>query len=136
MIDDAEPWQFSSQERRKARIAHPCGECKRTIQPGETYEYTFGKFEDEVFYHKMCSHCVAAARWLVIQCQGYCQTYVLQELIDHWGENTSLRSFWLGRAIVGMKRAWTFSDGKLMPVLGEPPVGEDETEATPNHTYR
>lgn len=46
--------------RRKARKAHRCGECGRTIEPGETYRYWTWVFDGRADDSRLCAHCDAA----------------------------------------------------------------------------
>ena len=55
--------EFYQSEMRKARKAHRCGECSRTIEPGETYQYASGKCEGEMYDAKTCSLCLALIEW-------------------------------------------------------------------------
>lgn len=44
---------------RRARKQHRCVECRRTIEPGETYEYWSWAMDGTVDTAKMCAHCQA-----------------------------------------------------------------------------
>lgn len=46
-----------SEERRKAKKEHKCGECGRTIKPGEKYWYATGLCEGDWFDAKVCAQC-------------------------------------------------------------------------------
>ena len=118
--DRAEAYWESTVKR--ARQEHHCDECRRTIEPGESYQRTRAIWEGEPIVTKACGHCVAAREWLVRVCRGFVHSMVLEELREHWDHSELYRSWWLGRAIVGMRRKWRRKDGTLMPVLGEPPV--------------
>jgi hypothetical protein len=48
-----------SDRRIKAKRAHTCNSCKRTIQPGEHYRRQFAIFDGEPVTYKMCSDCIA-----------------------------------------------------------------------------
>lgn len=54
---DFETCKVYNEKDRKARKPHPCIECKRTIQPGETYKYGSGIFENKPFSHATCADC-------------------------------------------------------------------------------
>ena len=56
---DFEPCAIWDSEMRKARKAHMCNACKRTITPGERYEHTDTMHEGSFGYHKRCAPCVA-----------------------------------------------------------------------------
>ena len=42
-----------------ARKDHRCGECGRTIKPGEEYEIYKGKYEGKIYTEKTCLDCVS-----------------------------------------------------------------------------
>lgn len=114
MIDSADcDWTPLGKEDRRARKAHECGECRRQIRIGETYEVAKGVDDYGVSTFKTCAHCVAAREWLVIICGGFLYQGVLEDLEEHWNEEDQLRGNWLAHAIAGMKRRWTRSDGTL-----------------------
>ena len=46
-------------EKRKARKAHKCCECHGTIQPGETYQYHHGVWDNRALSFKVCDDCEA-----------------------------------------------------------------------------
>lgn len=48
---------FGSTSTRKARKAHQCEECLRTIREGERYERHAGVWEGEFFTFVSCGHC-------------------------------------------------------------------------------
>ena len=56
-LEPCEVWEVRS---HRARKAHCCQCCERTIQAGETYTATFSIFEGEVSYERGCSQCSAA----------------------------------------------------------------------------
>ena len=83
MIDDCEPWEFHNEGRRRAAKEHRCGECRRTIAPGETYEYGSGKCDGYFSQWKTCLHCLEASRWLSAACNGYLIGAVDEDLRHH-----------------------------------------------------
>ena len=66
-------WEFFNEEERTARIEHTCGECYKTINPGEVYKYISGKFEGEFTTHKACEECADLAESM--QSMGFCWWY-------------------------------------------------------------
>ena len=102
--------EFFTDATPTARKEHKCGECGRTIHPGEIYERFSGKWDGWMGAFKTCAHCVAARWWLHIACGGWLFGEVRDELVEHWWESDSLRSITLGRLIAGMRRKW--NDGK------------------------
>lgn len=103
---------------RRARKPHECGECDRFIFVGEPYEYATGlSVDSDTWYtNHTCAHCIAARSFLIKECNGYLMQGVLEDLEEHWQEDTLYRSHWLGRAILGIRRKWRKRDGSLMPV--------------------
>jgi hypothetical protein len=104
---------------RRARKTHRCDECGRTIEQGEQYEVAQGLSDEGGSWWggKTCSHCMTARSFLLVECQGFGHTAVLEELAEHWEESPLYHSMWLGRAILGMRRRWRRSDGTLLPVM-------------------
>lgn len=98
--------EFFSESFRTAAKDHRCRECYRTIAKGERYSYDAGKWNGEFRSVKTCAHCVVARQWIQIVCGGWVYTEVLEELIEHWQEETELRSITLARLIAGMKQKW------------------------------
>lgn len=103
-IDYADPSDFAAPERRrKARQQHRCVECLATINPGDYYQcqtlFTDGRSET----YRTCEACVPARQWLMDQCNGWIFGEVLEELVEHWEEDTAYRTPELGRLIVQMR---------------------------------
>lgn len=44
---------------RRARTPHECVECRRTIDPGETYRFWTWAYDGTVDTFKLCAHCDA-----------------------------------------------------------------------------
>lgn len=101
-----------------ARKAHRCGECQRVIQSGEQYER--GAFADDygISTVKTCAHCVAVRSWLDVQCDGFLFQGVLEDLEEHWQDDTLLHGRYLALAIAGMRKRWARADGTPMRVMG------------------
>lgn len=51
-------------DRPKARIAHRCDDCGRTIEPGEIYRRWRGVGDDGPTTWKSCAHCGLVADWI------------------------------------------------------------------------
>lgn len=51
--------QIISDIHRVARKSHACSDCRRTIDPGETYRYATILGDCGIFHHKRCAHCDA-----------------------------------------------------------------------------
>lgn len=120
LIDEGDGAKVIRVEKRTAARPHPCSECRREIATGEPYEFTAALWvgADHWWQGRTCQHCLAARSWLWVQCDGWLYEGVLVDLEEHWSESWELRSQWLGRAIIGMRRQWKRRDGAgLMPVL-------------------
>lgn len=93
--------EFSTNREQTARKAHRCGDCSRTIEPGERYLYAAGKSEGYFFTAKMCAHCWAACQWLSIVCRGWMYGGVWEDLELHFvDEPPPITSLDLGRLLV------------------------------------
>jgi hypothetical protein len=97
----------------KARKEHRCGECRRTISPGETYERYTGIWDGAFAVYKTCAHCQQARAWLFRECNGWIFTEVPDELEEHWRDEPELRSWKLARLIVGMRRQWEHKGARM-----------------------
>jgi hypothetical protein len=53
---------------RRARVAHRCCECFRTIAPGAVYEYVSWVWEGRGASFKTCEECAAIRQWYVHEC--------------------------------------------------------------------
>ena len=67
--------EFCNIVTRKARKAHKCFECRATINPGETYEYTSGKWDGEVDDFRTCALCAELREWARISVPCFCWGY-------------------------------------------------------------
>ena len=73
--------EFYHSEQRIARKRHRCSECSGYIQPSETYEHVWGKWEGDVSVHKTCSRCVELRRFVADETD--CPCIVHGNLIEH-----------------------------------------------------
>ena len=69
---------------KAARKQHKCSECKRTINIGESYQYTVSEFEGMLDTYKTCSDCQSIIK--VFFCNGYGFTAVKRDLWEHINE--------------------------------------------------
>lgn len=99
-------WTELSDEHRKARKHHECGDCGRTIQPGERYRHVVGVHTMGMTVVKQCAHCEAAAQWLVQVCRGYVWNGVGEELQEHWTEEPDFRCRSLAHLCAAQRRRW------------------------------
>jgi hypothetical protein len=126
MIDGGDDtWESFARIERRARVEHTCGECHRTIEPGEIYERGGGVSHEwgrGVYTSKTCAHCVAAREWLLHECRGWVWEGVREDLYEHFdGFNyTEPERLRLGRYLIGMRRKWkAFSgDGLMQEEIG------------------
>jgi hypothetical protein len=119
MIDDADTVTMLEYARPvKARKAHRCNECRRTIEPGETYQTEAFMFEGEFNRHKTCAHCWVVRDWLTAECGGMVYGQVEEDAREHVVDNPRYYGTELLRAVVGMHRHWRTRKGRLMPVPG------------------
>lgn len=107
--------QVSRSEIRKARKPHTCGECDRTIEPGEKYVNAAWLYDGSWSNDCMCWHCRESAQWLYHNCGGYVWNAVYDDIDEHVSEYPEL-AFGLTRLKVGIRRKWRFRSGKMMPL--------------------
>ena len=69
VCDDYDPATFYSQVVRKARTGKKCCECERTIEPGEEYEHTSGKWDKQISIFETCADCLSVRASFF--CEGY-----------------------------------------------------------------
>lgn len=72
---DYEPPEFCRVKTQAARKEWRCEECSGWILPGESYEYTFGKWEGETYEARICQHCVGIRSFVTISVPCFCWTY-------------------------------------------------------------
>lgn len=108
---DAAP-EFYRVTEPTARKHHKCGECGRAIQAGEKYEYTSGKWDGDMCFHKTCSRCKALRTHLQAHVRCFCWYFgsMLQDARDAIDNLPSEACgsgllFELGRMAVAIKRA-------------------------------
>lgn len=105
---------FHTTEHRVAAKDHTCEECSRTISKGERHEFTSGRFDGYMYSIRMCAHCRVAWRRAndLADAWDFIGVGDLAALWDEWaaGDAAALR------LVVGMKRRWRDSNGRLVPV--------------------
>jgi RNase P subunit RPR2 len=74
-VCDYDPPEFVSQSMRRARKPHTCEECSRVIEPGEHYEYTFGKWDGDVSRFRVCARCLEVRRFITDSIPCFCWAY-------------------------------------------------------------
>lgn len=119
-IDDGDMPTVHRQRQRRARVAHACCECRRPIEPGETYRYTFMVFDGDPSSFALCDRCQVAADWLARNCGGYCFGEVADEMRERAHEAPDYALPFL-RVVAGMRRQWRSSERSgLLPVPTPP----------------
>ena len=108
---------------RKARKAHKCEECNRSIDAGETYYYGTGMYDGDFSTHKICRHCWVACEWLNANCSGFLHNTVYEDIEQHveeYGYTKAKAVPGLARIVIGMRRDWIVKRGpragQLMPL--------------------
>ena len=131
MADDADRSTPLGELYPRARKAHQCGECFRTIEPGEKYIVHKTLFEGSVSSQKLCSHCDVAREWLGDNCGGWLYGGVWEDIDDHVDEYRGVYP----KVAKALKRlsVWAAHDwrvvrgpraGALLPVPALPPIVE------------
>lgn len=115
MCYDGDTVDLIRSNEQKARTPHPCAECGRTIQAGETYLYECWVYEGSFDTLRTCGQCAAARRWLVEVCSSWQYNWLGPELREHWDEDPIYRSLGLGRLILCGANRWK-RNGDLVPV--------------------
>lgn len=87
---DGDGGQLISEGKRKARKAHQCGECFRTIEPGEAYEFSTYAHEGSMTTYKVCVHCAVAMAWLGDNCGGWLWGGIWEDIQEHVDEYRSV----------------------------------------------
>ena len=72
---DGDVPEFCSVSTHKARKEHRCSECRASINPGEAYEYTSGKWDGYLSTYKTCTRCVELRQWAKISVPCFCWYY-------------------------------------------------------------
>jgi hypothetical protein len=133
-VDDDMRTHLASGERR-ARKPHQCQECKRTIDPGETYRYwtvidqEYGTGPET---EKMCAHCYntidlgasftgCPRAWYWDQVHDLKDyeggSFVADILREHTLTTSQARA--MIRCVRGRRRQWRDADGNLLPLVTE-----------------
>jgi hypothetical protein len=87
-IDDNDEFEHLSAGYRKARKEHTCGECRRTIEPGERYWFdTMVEVGYGIRTEKMCSHCQGVID-VGIALTGCHRSWWYGHVLDWLDENT------------------------------------------------
>ncbi len=117
---------------RRARKEHRCTECRRTIEPGERYEFwtSVGGDADGIDTQKMCAHCgytldlgvsfTGCPRiwwWGSIHdLNGEDGGFVGDILYDEGHDLTTVQQRRMLGTVIGRRRGWRGPDGALLPL--------------------
>ena len=95
------------QNYRRARKGHSCDECRRTIDSGESYLYSFAVYWDNKhpYMYKTCINCCVPQKWLLLECGGFLHGGLYEEILEHAQE---YRKMFLYRWAVNIKRKWKY----------------------------
>jgi len=85
----------------RARKKHYCSECGGAINPGFTYQYTFGAWDKKPSIFKTCIDCCVPQKWLSVECGGYLHGGLREEVLEHAQE---YRKMFLYRWVVEMDK--------------------------------
>lgn len=103
---------------QRARLRHLCTECRRSIEPGETYLAERTVFDGTARSHKVCAHCQRVRDYLMDHCGGWMYGGLHEDISDHHYSSTSndaeTRNVRL--LTLGMHAGWRRTDGSLWPV--------------------
>lgn len=101
---------------QRARKEHKCYECGRSIQVGERYIRTTGKWDGHCSQYKHCAHCQVMLDWLKRECGGWVHGGLEEDVEGHIAEyGVPVVGFGLARMYVNMRENW-MRDGALLPV--------------------
>lgn len=105
MFEDCDPTDVCATSEHTARKHYRCSECEMVIHPGERYEraFTVNSGEKPRIYF-MCQACFPVRDWLLVECNGYVFGKILDDITQHWYDDSELRTMNLGRMIVSIHR--------------------------------
>lgn len=110
LIDDGDGYvTVLSAARRRARKAHRCTECQRTIGVVEQYQHEATIFDGDFEVHRICAHCMRVRAWLDRNCGGWLYGGLWEDISEH----DEIRARILAD---GMRRKWTRRDGTLWSI--------------------
>lgn len=128
MIDNCDEMYTLYDQRwvSKTRKPHQCGECGRAIEIGEECRFTTGLMQfDGWCSNYICHHCTFATRWLWVNCSGYVDCGVREDLEYHLEDEAwnwpFATKYAMARVLIGMRRRWRNKKGELMPLPREIP---------------
>jgi len=84
VVDDYDLPDFYVSETRRARKEYKCGECRRQIQSGETYEHVRGKWDGAITVYRTCVDCLSVRNSFF--CDGFVHGNIWEVLEEHLDE--------------------------------------------------
>ena len=78
---DSETTEFFRDTIHVARKQHNCGECRRTIERGEEYEYVVANWDGSFSTHKTCSGCMNVRDKMF--CEGFYYGTLWDDIREH-----------------------------------------------------
>lgn len=121
LIDDSDGHCTVLHSRQqRARLRHRCTECRRDIEPGETYLAERTVFDGDAMSHKICVHCQRVRAYLVNHCGGWVYRGLGEDIAGHYYSTESNYSSEREHRLLalGMAARWRRSSGALWPVPG------------------
>lgn len=106
--------------QQRANRRHRCTECRRDIEPGETYLAERTVFDGNAMSHKICAHCQQVRAYLVDHCGGWLYRGLHEDIAGHYyssGSNDASQRR-VRVLSLGMGARWRRSNGGLWPVPG------------------
>jgi hypothetical protein len=82
--DEGELASYYTASRPTAQKQHTCTECRRTIQPGETYERVVAVWVGHLHVVNTCEDCKSIIDEMF--CEGLCHGFMLEDLREHISE--------------------------------------------------
>lgn len=119
MIDDGDGHATVLHSRQqRARLQHQCTECRRTIEPGESYLAERTVFDGDAMSHKICAHCQRVRDYLIDHCGGWLYGGLHEDISGHYYGSTSndAGEREVRLLSIGMSARWRRADGSLWPV--------------------
>lgn len=102
-----------------ARKQHQCESCRRTIEPGETYDKYTAIDPGEFTTYKECAHCNALAILWRLFSWTYAEGYDYDTFAD-FGRDAARDTMRDARWYVQWTRQWRRRDGTLYPIPSVP----------------
>ena len=125
LIDDSDGNCILLHSRQKrARLRHRCTECRRDVEPGETYLAERTIFDGDAMSHKICAHCQRVRNYLVNHCGGWICQALHEDIIEHYYDTASNEAEDREARLLacGIAAKWRRSNGALWPLpRHEPP---------------